>query len=50
MPISIIKKVIYIHIEGQTCFEAHDVIWLVGEPDNIKQLIQDKIENHIQHT
>ena len=36
--------------DGQTCFEAHDVIWLVGEPDNIKQLIQDKIENHIQHT
>ena len=36
--------------DGQTCFEAHDVIWLVGEPDNIKQLIQDKIENHKQHT
>lgn len=36
--------------DGQVCFEAHDVIWLAGEPDNIKQLTQEKIMNHIQHT
>ena len=37
--------------DGQIRFEAHDVIWLAGEPDNIKQLTREKImNNHIQHT
>ena len=36
--------------DGQVRFEAHDVIWLVGEPDNIKRLTQERIMNNIQHT
>ena len=37
--------------DGQIRFEAHDVIWLAGEPDNIKRLTREKIMNNpIQHT